>query len=245
MSSPTPSTIDNAILPFHDTQDYPISHIFSQLIEPERGWVSLKFIEYQDEGATGQSGVEKDGQGMKEGTNLAGQMPVCAPVCIPSTSDITDVLCTHNNTKDYCHDCNDDVPLVFIPPPTFAQTILGVLNASQAASEAGIRPLTGYHLSTSSDKEGDSDKENHQDAAKVSSPRQDAQGMGTCQGRGGGQGKDGRRGRGVEEAERGPIHLYHSWQMRSVGTQCSESLTLNEFSCNTQHHYIPFCILNS
>ena len=101
MSSPTPSTIDNAILPFHDTQDYPISHIFSQLIEPERGWVSLKFIEYQDEGATGQSGVEKDGQGMKEGTNLAGQMPVCAPVCIPSTSDITDVLCTHNNTKDY------------------------------------------------------------------------------------------------------------------------------------------------
>ena len=33
MTSPTPSTIDNAVLPLHDAQDYPLSRIFGQLIE--------------------------------------------------------------------------------------------------------------------------------------------------------------------------------------------------------------------
>ena len=96
MTSPTPSTIDNALLPLHDAQDYPLSCIFGQLIKPERGRVSPLFIEYQDEGVTRQSGVEKDGPGVEEGTDLAGQTPVHAPVHIPSTSDISDVLCTHN-----------------------------------------------------------------------------------------------------------------------------------------------------
>ena len=101
MSSPTPSTIDNAILSFYNAQDYPISHIFSQLIEPKCGQVSPKFIKYQDKRASGQSRMKEDGQGVKEGTNIAGQMPAHALVCMPSTSDITDILCTHNNTKDY------------------------------------------------------------------------------------------------------------------------------------------------
>ena len=47
MSSPTPSTIENVIIPSGDPQDYPISRIFSQLIEPERGQVSPNFLEYR------------------------------------------------------------------------------------------------------------------------------------------------------------------------------------------------------
>ena len=185
MTSPTPSTIDNVVLPLHGTQDYPISRIFGQLIEPKHGWVSPLFIAYQDEGVTRESRVEKDGQGVEEGMNFAGQTPAHAPVCILSTTDISDVLCAHNQTKVYCHDCNDnDIPSVFVPPPAFARTFLGVIHTSQAASKAGARSLTGYDLSTSAEEDGDSNKENHQDATAVPSLGQDAQGMGTCEGGG-------------------------------------------------------------
>ena len=240
MSSPTSPTIDNAVLPFHDAQDYPISCIFGQLIKPKCGRVSPNFIEYQDKGITGQPRMEEDGERVEEGTDLAGQMPAHALVRIPFTSDITDVLCTHNNTKEYCHYCNNDIPL-FIPPPAFAQTILGVLHASQAASEVGTGPLTGYHLSTRSE-EGDSDKENYQDATEVLQSSQDGQGMGSRQGGGGRQGKD---RRSVGSTEKGPICLYHPGETRSVGTQHSESPIPEGFDRNHHHHYIPFHIMNS
>ena len=204
MTSPTPSTIDNAIPLLNDTQDYPISHIFSQLIEPEHGQVSPKFIEYQDEGAAGESRMKEDGQGVEEGTDLAGQMPVHAPVHIPSTSNISDVLCAHNHnqTKDYCHNCNnDDITPVFILPPAFTRTILGVIHASQAASAAGAGPLTGYDLSTSAEEDKDSNKENHQDAMTVLCHSQDAQGVDAHEG----GGDSGQNYGLMEETEDSPV----------------------------------------
>ena len=241
MSSPTSPTIDNAILPFHNAQDYPISPIFEQLIEPKRGQVSPDFLDYQDKDVERQSGLAEDGQGVEEGTDLAGQTPVHAPVQILSTSDITDILCAHNNTKEYCHNCNDDIPSVFIPSPNLARTILRVIHASQTAFKVGAGPLTGYHLSTSSE-EGDSNKENYQDATEVPQSSQDAQGMGSHQGGGGRQGKDSQSVRG---AERGPICLYHPWETQSVGTQRSESPIPEGFKRNHCHHYIPFRIMNA
>ena len=78
---------------------------------------------------------------------------------------------------------------------------MGVIHTSQAASEAGAGPLTGYDLSTGAEEDKDSDKENYQDAVAVPSQGQDAQGMGTDEG----GGDSGRDYRVMEETEDGPI----------------------------------------
>ena len=75
MSSPTPSTIEDVIIPFSKPQVYPISCIFGQLIEPERGQVSPNFLEYQDTGSANAGGnqegtsMEANGVGVEAGTN--------------------------------------------------------------------------------------------------------------------------------------------------------------------------------
>ena len=74
MSSPTPSTIENAVVPSYNPHEgYSISNIFGRLIEPEHGWVSLKFIKYQDKGATRWVSMEEDGEGKEERTASASQ----------------------------------------------------------------------------------------------------------------------------------------------------------------------------
>ena len=131
------------------------------------------------------------------------------------------------------------MPSVFILPPCQAQTILGVIHASQAASKAGAGHLTGYNLSTSAEEDKDNNKENCQNAATISRGHQDAQGMGTCEG-----GEDPRRDyRVMEETEDSLIQLYHPWQMQSVGMQHSESPIPPGFNLNHGHHHVPFHIL--
>ena len=65
MSSLTPSTIESVIIPSSNPQDYPISHIFGQLIKLKRGQVSPDFMEYQDPGATNTTG-NQEGMSMEE-----------------------------------------------------------------------------------------------------------------------------------------------------------------------------------
>ena len=64
MSSPTPSTIEDVIIPSGDPQDYPISCIFGQLIEPKHGRVSPDFLEYQDPGAAN-TASDQEGESVK------------------------------------------------------------------------------------------------------------------------------------------------------------------------------------
>ena len=89
MTSPTPLHVRNADIPLDPgTTDYPISHIFGMLIEPERGWVSPDFIEYQD---AEESPVAGGDDQMEEGATGASSVTDQIPVCIPSTSDIAEV----------------------------------------------------------------------------------------------------------------------------------------------------------
>ena len=60
MSSPTSSTIENVIIPSGNPQDYPISCIFGQLIEPKRGQISPNFLEYQDPGSLTPEAIRRE-----------------------------------------------------------------------------------------------------------------------------------------------------------------------------------------
>ena len=110
MSSPTPSTIENVIIPSSNPQDYPISHIFGQLIEPEHGQVSPNFLEYQDTGSTNAGGdqegasMEANGVGVEAGTAHQSLPQLSSPVSVTTISDISDMLCAHNCPTEYCHE---------------------------------------------------------------------------------------------------------------------------------------------
>ena len=68
--SQSPLPVRNNELPLGDgTNDYSISCIFGMLIEPERGWVSPDFLEYQD--AEGPS-MKEVSVGVETGTSDTG-----------------------------------------------------------------------------------------------------------------------------------------------------------------------------
>ena len=120
MSSPTPSTIENVVITSGDPQDYPISHIFGQLIEPEHGRVSPNVVEYQDPEAVDatsnqeRESMEEDGTGVEAGAAHQGLPQLQSLVSVTTISDISNMLCTHNRPTEYCHD-HEHYP-VFIPP---------------------------------------------------------------------------------------------------------------------------------
>ena len=99
MSSPTPSTIANVVIPSGDPQDYLISCIFGQLIEPEHGRVSPDFLEYQDTGSINARGnqegesVEAHGGGVEAGTNCQSLPQSSSLVSVTTISDISNLLC--------------------------------------------------------------------------------------------------------------------------------------------------------
>ena len=98
MSSPTPSTIEDVIIP-NTVPDYPISCIFAQLIEPKRGRVSPDFLEYQDTGSTNARGnqegtsVEANGAGVEAGTDYQSPPQSASPVSVTTESDILYPTC--------------------------------------------------------------------------------------------------------------------------------------------------------
>ena len=151
MSSPTPSTIENVIIPSSDPQDYPISHIFGQLIEPKHGQVSPKFLEYQDTGSTNTGGnqeresVEAHGVGVEVGTAHQGLPQSSSLVSVTTVSSISDVLCAHNCPAEYCHD-HKHYP-IFVPPLEGEYIAGNILQPVQEAHEAGVGPVDTTSIS--------------------------------------------------------------------------------------------------
>ena len=241
MSSPAPSTIENVIIPSGDPQDYPISRIFSQLIEPECGRVSPDFLEYQNPGSTDAGGdqegvsMEADGVGVEVGTAHQGLPQSSSPVSVTTVSNISNVLCAYNRPTEYCHGHKHHV--VFVPPPEGECFACNLLQHMREAHEVGIGPLTGYSIGND-----DSDKENNPNATEIP-PQSQGQGMGSCS-RHQGRHRGGRQG--VGDAEEGPIRLYHPWQTHLVRVQAGRSTSPipRFFELNQGPAYIPFLIPN-
>ena len=175
MSSPTSSTIDNVIIPSDDAQDYPISHIFGQLIEPECGQVSPNFLEYQDPGSADAGGnqagksVEADGIGVEAGATHQSPPQAQSLVSITTVSNISDVLCAHNCPTEYCHG-HQHYP-IFVPPLEGEYIAHNILQQAWEAHKVGVGPITGYTIDNN-----DSNKKNDPNAAEVP-PQPQGQGM--------------------------------------------------------------------
>ena len=108
MSSLTSSTIENAVLSSCKPQTIipsPTSSVSSS---------NLNMVRFHPSSLNTKP-KEQQGNPEWKKEQIAVQTPMHALVCIPSTSNISNVLCTHNNTKKYCHNCNDDIPPVVIP----------------------------------------------------------------------------------------------------------------------------------
>src|ERR1700761_3749250 len=189
MTSPTPLHVRNNELPLAPgTNDYPVSRIFGQLIEPERGRVSPLFLEYQNPDDTGVEGGDEQVE-----ARTIGMSPTAleVPVRIPSTSDIAEVRVSPehrlapNLSSDYHHD-EYDGRFHFVPEGHADQVHRQVAReaAITTVSETEYAPFTSYAISDSD--QHDSDKENrdpnqeedHEDAEEIPRGRQDAQGMG-------------------------------------------------------------------
>ena len=166
MPSPTPSTIEDVILPSSNPQDYPISCIFRQLIEPKHGQVSPDFLEYQDTGSANARGnqegtsMEANGVGMEAGANHQSLPQSSSPVSVTTISDISNLLCTHNGPAEYCHEHKHNP--VFVPPPEGKYIIHNVLQHLQEAQESSLGPVVGYTFDNDN-----SDKENDPNATEV------------------------------------------------------------------------------
>ena len=109
MSSTTDYTLNDVVLPTY-TADVPQNsghHEFCQALTtflgPVPGCISPNFLEEQRDGAPED---EEDAEviPLVEGQpNRQGTPAPQPPVRIPSTSDISEVLCCHNSEYDYCH----------------------------------------------------------------------------------------------------------------------------------------------
>ena len=188
MTSPTPLHVRNADIPLDPgTNDYSVSRIFGMLIEPERGWVSPDFLEYQDAEESPMAGGDDQ---MEEGAAGTSSATDQVPVRIPSTSDIAKVHCnpddhlSPNLPPEYHHD-EYNGQFHFVPEGHARQVheAVGQEAAAIATWEAEHTPLTTYVVTDT--KEHNSDKENRdpnqedcKDAEEVPRSRQDAQRMG-------------------------------------------------------------------
>ena len=172
------------------------------------------------------------------------------PVHIPSTSDISNVLCSHNTEYNYCHRSHsggmseENTNPLFVRPLGTPRHPLGSLNGVSPTCTQGeklvyrdvVDPaghISGYNV--------DLDKENNEDAAPVSQVCQVAERMG----HGRSQGRQ--NGRGMGEAEEGSIRLYHPWQTHLVSIQVAPrplSPIPNGFKMNHRPQYIPFHIVD-
>ena len=161
------------------------------------GRVSPDFLEEQRDGVTED---EEDAEvvPLLEGRPNRQGTPAPQPmVRIPSTSDLSVVLCSHSRDPDYCHDCADfgrrptkDSHVVFVRPPGTPRHPLGSLDGVSPTGTQGEKPLHGDAVTPSGRIRGylinnkEEEKENYQDASRVSQVRQVAERMGDGRGAG-------------------------------------------------------------
>ena len=189
MTSPTLLHVRNINTPLvPGTNDYSISCIFGQLIEPKCGRVSPLFLKYQE---TEESRVEGSHDQVVEGATGASVTTDEVLVRIPSTSDIAEI---HADPDDhlspslpieYSHD-EYDGKFHFVPEEHACQVHEYIAREAAVATtcEEEYMPITPYVVledDHDSDKENcDPNQEDYKDAEGVSRDRQDAQGMGPC-----------------------------------------------------------------
>ena len=114
---------------------------------------------------------------MEGRTNLQGVLAPQSAVRIPSTSDLSAVLCSHSLDPDYCEDCADfgrhpekNPHVVFVRPPGTPRHPVGSLDGVSPTCTQGEEPLYGDAVTPSGRIRGylindDNDKENYEDAA--------------------------------------------------------------------------------
>ena len=106
--SQSPLPVHNNELPLdNSTNDYSISRIFGMLIEPEHGWVSPNFLEYQDvEGPS----MKEVNTGVETGTGDMGTFPTTILISTMPTDNTAPIHCNPNDhlapglDHEYCHD---------------------------------------------------------------------------------------------------------------------------------------------
>ena len=263
MSSPTPSTIENAVLSSYTTNSTQeadhkeFCRALTTFVGPIPGRVSPDFLDEQRDGSTEDEENAEVVQDVKDRADRQGASAPQLAVRIPSTSDLSAILCSHSQDPTYCEDCaifggstTKGPNPVFVWPPGTPRHPLGSLDGVSPTCTQGEKPVGGDVVSPSgrirgylvdeTDDEENANKENNQDATRVSRVRQTAEGMEDRSGRG-----RGRRG-SVAEAEVGPIQLYHPWQTHSISVQAkrSESPVPRRFEPNVGPAYVPFHITN-
>ena len=216
MSSPAPSTIENAVLPSYiedsaqDAGHQEFCRALTAFVGPVPGRVSPDFLDEQRDGGTADEKDAEDVQDVEGRTDPQGALAPHSAVRIPSTSDLSAIVCSHSLEPDYCHDCAnarwrtvEDSHAIFVRPPGTPRHPLGSLDGVSPTCTQGEEPLYGDAVTPSGCIRGylindDDDKENHKDAAQVSRVCKDAEGMEDGRGRGR------RSGRRMGAAEEGP-----------------------------------------
>ena len=130
-------------------------------------------------------------------TDPQGTLALQSAVHIPSTSDLSAVLCSHSLDPEYCHDCAEvgrssaeNPHVVFVRPPGTPRHPLGSLDGVLPTGTQGEELLYGDVVTPSGRIRGylvndnDEDKENNQDAVSISRVRQVAERMEDGAGRG-------------------------------------------------------------
>ena len=150
-------------------------------VGPVPGRVSPYFLEEQRDGSTADEEDAEAVQDVEGRTDLQGALALQSAVRIPSTSDLSAILCSHSLDPDYCHDCADfgggptkDPHVVFVRPPGTPRHPLGSLNGILPTGTQGEELLYGDVVTPSGRIRGylinndEEDKENNQDAVSIS-----------------------------------------------------------------------------
>ena len=111
MSSTTNFTLHDVVLPTYtanvpqDSRHQEFCQALTAFVGPVPGRVSPDFLEEQRDGATEDEEDAEVVPLMEGRPNRQGTPAPQPPVRIPSTSDISDILCCHNSEYNYCHRC--------------------------------------------------------------------------------------------------------------------------------------------
>ena len=130
MSSPAQSTVNNVILAsdiadtYNDAGHQEFCRALTAFVGLVPGRVSPDFIDEQRDGSPADEEDAEDVPNVEGRADLQGALAPHIAVRIPSTSDISALLCSHSSDPDYCHDCADarwrtteDSHAIFVRPP--------------------------------------------------------------------------------------------------------------------------------
>ena len=89
--------------------------------------------------------MEAHGVGVEVGTAHQGLPQLSSLVSVTTVSSISDVLCTHDCSAEYCHD-HKHYP-IFVPPLEGEYIARNILQPVQEAHEAGVGPVDTTSIS--------------------------------------------------------------------------------------------------